>query len=73
MEYKNIRGNIKERNVCEKNKVGMIVDMFGNKQHNGGFLLLEMPWKRMLRGSKKWVLRKGSPVIKEGRHNIKRE
>ena len=67
MECKNIRGDIKERNVCGKNKVGMIIDVFGNKQYNGGFLLLEIPWKRIPRGSKNWVLRKGSPVIKVGK------
>lgn len=27
---KNVRGNIKERNVHEKDKVGMIIDVFSN-------------------------------------------
>ena len=49
---KNVRGNIKERNVYEKDKVGMIIDVFSNKQHNGGFLLLEMSWKMIPRGGK---------------------
>lgn len=59
MAHKNVKGNSQGRNFCEVNKVGMIIDVLGNKQRNGGFLLLEKSWKRLPRGDKELGVGKG--------------